>query len=253
MRVDVVTLGIKGVTDTALEKAVGAIQYFSLGQLDKPIQAFKTAGVSQVVMAGKVQHVSLFGGVAPDWRAVKLLARLEDKRTDTILRAVADEFAKDGIEFLSSAAYLKHLLVGEGPLTARKPSAAELADVKLGWKAAKALAALDIGQTVVMSEGAVVAVEGMEGTDACIKRASVLARTYQRTPHLTVVKVAKPRQDLRFDIPVIGLDSLETFEGAGVTALAVEAGTTLMFDKDEFLKKADARKLAIVGLKPEGL
>ena len=253
MRVDVVTLGIKGVTDKALEKEVGAIQYFSLGQLDKPIQAFKTAGVSQVVMAGKVQHVSLFGGVTPDWRAVKLLARLEDKRTDTILRAVADEFAKDGIEFLSSAAYLSHLLVGEGALTARKPSTAELEDVKLGWKAAKALAGLDIGQTVVMSEGAVVAVEGMEGTDACIRRAGELARSFGLKPALTVVKVAKPRQDLRFDLPVIGLDSLKTFEDAGVTALAVEAGTTLLFDKAVFLERADARKLAMIGLKPEGL
>lgn len=252
MKVEVVALGIKGVTDESLEKLVGKIQYFKLGQIDKPIQTLKTAGVARAVMAGKVQHASLFGGVMPDLRAAKLLARLSDKRTDTILKAVADEFAKDGIELISSATYLSHLLVPEGALTARSPDAAEAADLRLGWRAAKAVAGFDIGQTVVVSGGAVIAVEGMEGTDACVLRARDLARARGQKPKLVVVKVAKPKQDLRFDLPVIGLDSLDVFKEAGVSALALEAHSTLIFDKDQFIKKADGQKLAIVGLKPEG-
>jgi hypothetical protein len=252
MNVEVVALGIKGVTDESLEKLVGPIQYFKLGQIDKPIKALKTAGISKAVMAGKVQHASLFGGVLPDLRAAKLLARLSDKRTDTILKAVAEEFAKDGIELLSSATYLSHLLVTAGVLTSRKPDTAEIADMRLGWSAAKAVAGFDIGQTVVVAGGAVVAVEGMEGTDACVLRAKELARARGAKPKLCVVKVAKPKQDLRFDLPVIGLDSLAVFKDAGVSALALEAGSTLIFDRDEFLRGANSQGLAIVGLSPEG-
>lgn len=252
MKVEVVALGIKGVTDGALEGLVAKVHYFTLGQLQKPIEAFKKAGITRAVMAGKVQHASLFGGVIPDLRVVKLLTRIPDKRTDTILKAVADEFKKDGIELLSSAAYLSHLLVPEGPLSARKPSPAESADMALGWRAAKALAGFDIGQTVVVCDGAVIAVEAMEGTDACILRARDIARSQGEKPSLAVVKVAKPNQDLRFDIPVIGLDSLKTFAAAAVSALGLQAGSTLIFDKDEFLKAADAQRLAVVGVKAEG-
>ena len=252
MGIEVVALGIPGVTDKSLEALVGTVHYFKLGQLDKPIKTFKKAGVTRAVMVGKVQHASLFGSVMPDLRAAMLLARLSDKRTDTILKAVADEFAKDGIELLSSAAYLSHLLVPEGTLTAREPDAGETADMRLGWRAAKAVAGFDIGQTVVVKDGAVIAVEAMEGTDACILRARDIARSQGQKPALTVVKVAKPRQDLRFDLPVIGLDSLKVFAEAGVSALALEAGSTLIFDKEQFLKTADAQKLAISGIRPEG-
>jgi DUF1009 family protein len=250
--VEVVALGMQGMTDPALEPVVGKITYFKLGQISKAIDAFKSAGVTKAVMAGKVQHVSVFGGILPDLRAAKILARLPDKRTDTILKAVADEFAKDGIELLSSVGYLGHMLVGEGPQTARKPDPAETADIRLGWKAAKALAGFDVGQTVVCANGAVIALEGMEGTDACIRRARDLAASQGKKVALTVVKVAKPKQDLRFDTPVLGMDSLKTFAECGVTALALEAGTTLIFDKPEFLKAADAQKLAVVGFKAEG-
>lgn len=252
--VEVVAFGLQGVTDVpALEAAVGAkITLYKLGQLQKPIDGFKAAGVTKAVMAGKVQHVSVFGGIMPDLRAAKILTRLADKRTDTILKAVADEFAKDGIELLSSVGYLGDLLVGEGPQTARKPDPAELADIRLGWKAAKALAGFDVGQTVVCKNGAVIALEGMEGTDACILRARDLAASQGKRFSLTVVKVAKPKQDMRFDIPVLGLDSLKVFAEAGVTALALEASTTVIFDKPDFLKQADAQKLAIVGFRPEG-
>ena len=250
--VEIVALGMQGMTDPALESVAGKVTYFKLGQISKPIEALKAAGVTKVVMAGKVQHVSVFGGILPDLRAAKILARLPDKRTDTILKAIADEFAKDGIELLSSVGYLGHMLVGEGPQTVRKPDPAELADIRLGWKAAKALAGFDVGQTAVCANGAVVALEAMEGTDACIRRARDLAASQGKRVTLTLVKVAKPKQDLRFDIPVLGMDSLKTFAECGVTALALEAGTTLIFDKPQFLKAADAQKLAVVGFIAEG-
>lgn len=249
MDVEVCAVGIKGVTDPALDKMVGTISYFKLGQLDKPIKTLQENGITQAVMAGKVQHASLFGGIMPDLRAAKLLTRLPDRRTDTILKAVADEFSKDGIELLPSSTYLSHLLVTEGALTPRQPNAAELADIKLGWRAAKALAGFDIGQTVVVKDGAVIAVEGMEGTDACILRARDIASSQGKRPQLTVVKVAKPNQDMRFDIPVIGLDSLAVFSSASVSALALETGSALIFDKPSFLAQAAAKKIAIVGTK----
>jgi DUF1009 family protein len=238
MGVEIVALGIKGVT----------VRYFKLGQLSAPIAAFKEAGVSKAVMAGKVQHASLFGGVMPDVRAAKLLMRVKDKRTDTILRAVADEFAKDGIELIASTSYLSHLIVKEGVITSRAPDSAEMSDIGLGFRAAKAVAGFDIGQTVVVKDGAVIAVEGMEGTDACVLRAAVIARSQGKNPALTVVKVAKPNQDMRFDVPIIGLDSLKVFAEAGVSALAVQAGSTMIFDYDEFVKRANSQNLAVTGL-----
>ncbi|MCR4294049.1 MAG: UDP-2,3-diacylglucosamine diphosphatase LpxI [Elusimicrobia bacterium] len=250
--VPVAALGIPGVTDPALEAVAGGLTWFKLGQIDAPIKALKDRGARQVVMAGKVQHVSLFGGVMPDWRAAKVLLGLKDKRTDTILKAVVDEFAKDGLEFISSAVYLEHLLAPNGPLTERSFSKEELNDASLGWKAAKAVAGYDIGQTVVVQNGAVVAVEGMEGTDACVERASSLARTQGHEPALVVVKVAKPRQDFRFDLPVVGLESIDKFKAAGVKALALEAGTTLVFDRARFATLAGAAGIAVAGFPPEG-
>ncbi|MDE2144314.1 MAG: UDP-2,3-diacylglucosamine diphosphatase LpxI [Elusimicrobia bacterium] len=250
--VPVVALGIPGVTDEALARLVDRLTWFKLGQIDAPIKALKDAGVRKVVMAGKVQHVSLFGGVLPDWRAAKVLLSLKDKRTDTVLKAVVDEFAKDGLEFISSASYLEHLLAPNGALTKRGLTKDQLSDAALGWRAAKAVAGFDIGQTVVVQSGAIVAVEGMEGTDACVKRAAELARSQGREPALVVVKVAKPRQDFRFDLPVVGLDSLVNFKNAGVKALALETGATLIFDRDRFAADADAAGLAVAGYPPEG-
>jgi len=248
MGVDVVALGIKGVTDAELDR-IARVEYFRLGQIDKPLQYLKKAGVRQAVMAGKVQHHSLFGGILPDLRAVKLLAGLKDRRTDTILAAVADEFKREGIELLPSSTYLSHLLAVEGVLTRRKPTSAETADLELGWKAAKALSGFDIGQSVVVCEKAVIAVEAMEGTDATIERAAQLAAAHGKHPDLAVVKVAKPKQDLRFDLPVFGLGSLKIFERFKVSTLMVEADQTLLFDKDEFLAGADRLKMAIVARK----
>ncbi len=250
--VPIAALGIPGVTDPALEAVAGGLAWFKLGQLDASIKALKEKGVRKVVMAGKVQHVSLFGGVLPDWRAAKVLLGLKDKRTDTILKAVVEEFAKDGLEFISSASYLEHLLAPQGPLTKRTLTKEERAHALLGWRAAKAVAGFDIGQTVVVQDAAIVAVEGMEGTDACVARAAALARALGRAPALVVVKVAKPGQDFRFDLPVVGLDSLINFRAAGVKALALEAGSTLVFDRERFAKDADAASIAVAGFPPEG-
>lgn len=248
--VEVLALGIQGVTDPALERMVARLEYYPLGRLDAPIRLLKEAGITQAVMAGKVQHSSLFGGVLPDLRAIKLLARLKDKCTDTILSAVAGEFSKEGIELLPSSTYLSHLIPGPGVLTRRKPTAAEETDLALGWRAAKALSGFDIGQSVVVKDGAVVAVEAMEGTDATVQRAAELAGAHGGAPGLVVVKVAKPRQDVRFDLPVVGLDTLKTLERCKVTALAVEAGKTLFFDLNEFLRGADTLGLAVAALEP---
>lgn len=249
--VSVVALGIPGVTDKALE-GFADLHWFKLGQIDAPIKTLKDAGVKKVVMAGKVQHVSLFGGVMPDWRAAKVLMGLKDKRTDTILKAVVDEFQKDGLEFISSAAYLEHLLAPDGPVTRKDLDDAQRADARLGWKAAKAVAGFDIGQTVVAQDGAVVAVEGMEGTDACVRRAADLARSQGREPALVVVKVAKPRQDFRFDLPVVGLESIAVFQSCGVKALALEAGASLIFDRERFAAEAASAGIAVAGFPPEG-
>ncbi len=242
----VVAVALKGVTDPLLKDSVDEMHVFRLGQVSAPLELLKKSGVSKVVMAGKVQHVSLFGGVLPDLRAAKILAALKDRRTDTILKAVADEFSREGLELLSSAAYLQHLMPKAGVLSKRKPTKDEEADIEIGWKAAKAVSGFDIGQSVVVSNRAVVAVEAMEGTDKTLLRAGDLARSFGKAPSLVLVKVAKPRQDFRFDLPVLGLDTLASLEAAGASALAFEAGKTLLFDKDEFLRGADRLKLAVV-------
>ncbi len=252
MNVSVVALAIEGVTDETLKGNVGEFRTFKLGQLDAPIQMLREAGVSQAVMAGKVQHAALFGSVRPDWRAVKLFARLEDRRTDTILNAVASEFAKDGIELLSSATFLSHLLAQPGTLTKTAPSPSQRADMTLGWRAAKAVAGFDIGQTVAVLDGAVIAVEAMEGTDACVRRAREILRAQGEKKPLVVVKVAKPKQDLRFDIPVLGMDSLTVFSAYGVGAVALQANATMIFDKEAFLKAADRQKLSVVAFDGDG-
>lgn len=246
--VEVFALGIPGVTDPAVESRVARIEYFKLGQIDAPIRFLRENGVTKAVMAGKVQHASLFGGVLPDLRAVRVLAGLKDKRPDTLLAAVADEFAKDGIELISSSAYLTHLLPAPGVLTRREPSREEQADLELGFRAAKTVAGFDIGQCVVVQDGAVVAVEAMEGTDATVARAGEIARVHGRRPRLVVVKVAKPKQDFRFDLPVLGLDTLPVLERAGACVLALEAGKTLLFDREEFLRRADAQNLSVVAV-----
>jgi UDP-2,3-diacylglucosamine hydrolase len=244
----VFVIGLEGITDPAIEREASAMAWIKLGQLDRPIQEMRKAGVTKAVIAGRVHHVKIFGGFVPDLRAIRLLAGLKDKRADTILGAIASEFAKDGIEFQNSAAYLSRFIPEPGVLTKKKPTAADKKDIELGWRVAKSIAGHDVGQTVVVRAGAIMAVEAMEGTDACILRAGELARAGKTAPELVVVKVAKPKQDFRFDLPVAGLDTLKTLEAAGARALAVEARKTVLLDREKFVAEADRLGVSITAV-----
>lgn len=239
----VVAVALNEEADPALEKHVDAITWLSLGQLGKTIDYFKAQGVGRAVMAGQVKHTQLFRGITPDLRAIKLLASVSNKKADTLLSAITQEFQQEGIEFLSSVTYLEPWLSPEGPLTQRKPTSHEQEDIAFGLPLARLMAAQDIGQTLVVKDKTVVAVEAMEGTDACIRRAGEIAG-----PGCIILKVARPRQDLRFDIPVIGLRTLDSMQAAKASVLAVEAKKTLLLDKDNLLKAANASQFCITGL-----
>jgi len=234
------------------------VYWISLGELSRLIELFHREGVSTAVMAGQVKHKQIFSSIRPDWRLAKLLLNLRTRNTDMLLGAVAKVLGDEGIELISSTAFLEPLLAGEGVLTERAPDEEERKNIEYGLGVARALAAFDIGQTVVVAAQACVAVEAMEGTDAAMERAGALmgslgddepgaaASTLER--RLTVVKVAKPNQDLRFDVPVIGMKTVETMIGAGATCLSVEAGRTLLFDREALLRRAAEAGIAIVAV-----
>ena len=253
---EVVVAAIREETDPEMDARAAddpglRVHWMSLGELSRLIETFHAEGVKRAVMAGQVRHKQIFSSIRPDWRLAKLLLSLRAKNTDMLLGAVARVLGDEGIELVSSTAYLQPLLAPSGVLTARAPSEHELADVAYGRTVAEAIAGFDIGQTVVIASQACVAVEAMEGTDAAIERAGALLRglegaasTLDRT--LTVVKVAKPKQDLRFDVPVIGLATIETMARAGATCLAIEAGRTLIFDREAVVARADAAGVTIL-------
>jgi hypothetical protein len=227
------------------------VHWLSLGELSRLIEIFHKDEVTMAVMAGQVKHKQIFSSIRPDWRLAKLLLNLRTRNTDMLLGAVAKVLGDEGIELISSTQFLEPLLAQEGVLTERGPDDDERKNIEYGLGVARALAGFDIGQTVVVAAQACVAVEAMEGTDAAIERAGQLMRsleadasTLQR--QLTVVKVAKPNQDMRFDVPVIGMDTVETMIRAGATCLSVEAGRTLLFDRDSLLKRAEEAGIAIV-------
>jgi DUF1009 family protein len=219
-----------------------AIHWISLGQLGKCISLLKDAGVSRCVMAGQVKHVKIFGGIVPDLTLLSVLAKLRSRNTDGLIGAVAQVLADHGIELLDSTALLRPLLAKSGTLTRRTPTEEEQQDFAFGYEIADALAGLDIGQTVAVKDRAVVAVEAMEGTDDVIARAGRLAGKNVR-----VVKVAKPKQDMRFDVPVVGCTTIESMRAAGASALSVDAGKTLVIDGDAVFAAADAAGIAVVG------
>ena len=257
---EVVVAAIKEETDPEIEARAAEdpgirVHWLSLGELSKLIETFPREGVRHAVMAGQVKHKQIFSSIRPDWRLAKLLLSLRTKNTDMLLGAIAKVLGDEGIELISSTAYLEPLLAQTGVLTQRAPSEAEQQDIAYGRTVAQAIAGFDIGQTVVIASQACVAVEAMEGTDAAIERAGMLMRslteeragdasTFERS--LTVVKVAKPKQDMRFDVPVIGLATLEAMARAGATCLSLEAGRTLIFDRDKLVTFADASSIAIV-------
>jgi hypothetical protein len=229
-----------------------SVHWLSLGELSRLIELFHKEGVTKAVMAGQVKHKQIFSSIRPDWRLAKLLLSLRTRNTDMLLSAVAKVLGDEGIELISSTAFLEPLLAEQDVLTTRAPDEDERKNIEYGLGVARALAAFDIGQTVVVAAQACVAVEAMEGTDAAIERAGALMRTLEQDAstlarRLTVVKVAKPNQDMRFDVPVIGIRTVETMIVAGATCLSVEAGRTLLFDRAALLDRAAAAGIAIVG------
>ena len=229
------------------------VYWLSLGELSRLIETFQKEGVTKAVMAGQVKHKQIFSSIRPDWRLAKLLLSLRTKNTDMLLGAVAKILGDEGIELISSTSYLEPLLAQPGVLTARAPSDAEQQDIAYGRDVAKNIAGYDIGQTVVIASQACVAIEAMEGTDAAIERAGAImhsleedASTLDRS--LTVVKVAKPKQDMRFDVPVIGIQTIETMKQARATCLAIEAHRTLLFDRDKVVTTADQAGITIIAV-----
>jgi DUF1009 family protein len=218
------------------------VHWISLGQLGRCINLLKDAGVSQAVMAGQVRHTKLFADIVPDLTLLGVLMRLDSRNTDALISGVANVLRDHGIELLDSTAFLAPLMARRGALTGRSPDAAEQTDLEFGYRVADVIAGLDIGQTIVVKSAAVVAVEAMEGTDAVITRAGQLAG-----PGTCVIKVAKPNQDMRFDVPVVGVSTIEAMKAAGATLLSVDSGKTLMIDGEAIVKAADAAGIAIVG------
>jgi len=227
------------------------VNWLSLGELSRLIEYFQKQGVTMAVMAGQVKHKQIFSSIRPDWRLAKLLLNLCTRSTDMLLGAVAKVLGDEGIELISSTAFLEPLLAAAGVLTERAPSEDEQKNIDYGLSVARAVAGFDIGQTVVVAAQACVAVEAMEGTDAAIERAGLLmaslddeASTLDRG--LTVVKIAKPNQDMRFDVPVIGMGTMDSMIAAGATCLSLEADRTLLFDREALLARANQAGIAIV-------
>jgi hypothetical protein len=252
----VVVAAIREETDAEIDRRAAlddriTVHWLSLGELSRLIALFHKEGVQKAVMAGQVKHKQIFSSIRPDWRLAKLLLNLRTRSTDMLLGAVAKVLGDEGIELISSTAFLEPLLAQEGVLTGRAPDEEERKNIEYGLDVARAVAGFDIGQTVVVAAQACVAVEAMEGTDAAIERAGKLmgsleedASTLER--RLTVVKVAKPEQDMRFDVPVIGIRTVEAMIRAGAGCLSVEAGRTLLFDRAKLIERADEAGIAIV-------
>jgi len=242
--VEMAVAAIKEETDLEIEKLARVVEWISVGHLNKLIKFFHRENVTQAIMAGQVKHVQIFKlNALPDFRMAKMLARLKRRNTDALIGAVCDELESEGIKLVDSTKFLQPLLARAGALTKRQPNKHEMADIEYGLHVATELARLDLGQTIVVKNQAVVALEAMEGTDATIRRASELVKGRP----LTVIKVAKPNQDMRFDVPVIGLNTMATLSECHVTAMSVTADKTLIFDREEALAAADRQKIAIIG------
>lgn len=243
---EVVVAGVKGNATPGDYPDVHVFKVFRLGQLGATIEYFKNNGVTRVIMAGRVQHTSIFSNIVPDLRGAKFLTTLKTMQPKDILSRVINEFKKDGIEFASSASFLEDFLPQKGVLSTRQPTAEEQKVIEFGFQTAKKIAGMDIGLTCVVSQQAVIAVEGMEGTDRCILRAGELVReSAEKKNTVAVVKVARPNQDNRYDLPVIGKGTLESMIKAGFTVLAFEAGETLVMDLEEVVKLADKHKICL--------
>lgn len=253
---EMVIVAIKEEADPAIEQAAGRaaaeLHWLSLGELSKLIKTFQQAGATTAVMAGQVKHKQIFSRIRPDWRLAKLLLGLASRNTDSLIGAVAKALEEEGIHLISSTALLEPLLATAGVLTRRAPTEAEQQDILYGRKIANAIAEYDVGQTVVIAAQACVAVEAMEGTDETIRRAGELMKTLDADAStlsraLTVVKSAKPRQDMRFDVPVVGVATIEAMKSAGASCLAVTAAKCLLIDGKRVIEAANEAGIAVVG------
>lgn len=235
-------IAIKEETDKRIEEVADKVLWVSIGKLGKMISFFKEQGVSRVIMAGQVKHVQLFSGALPDFEMLKLLWNLPQRNTNSLIGGVADELAKKGIELIDSTHFVNEHLAPKGVLTKRKPNKVEYENIMYGLKVVNEIARLDLGQTIAVRANACVAIEAMEGTDAVIKRAGKLANG-----KLTIVKVAKPNQDMRFDVPVIGPPTVKAMIEAGATCLCITSGKTLIFKREEIVALANKNKICIIG------
>src|SRR5213592_1838975 len=237
----VAVAAIREETDPEIERLADRFTWVGIGQLGKMLRFFKEEGVDKAIMAGQVKHVQIFSRAIPDVRMLKMLLRLPRRNTDALIGAVANELASEGIELIDSTFFLKDQLPQTGTLTKRAPDERERGDMEYGLEIAREIARLDLGQTIVIRDRACVAIEAMEGTDAVIRRAGELVRG-----KLTVVKIAKPDQDMRFDVPVVGVPTVETMATARATCLCLAAEKTLMFDREEMIALANKNKIAVV-------
>jgi DUF1009 family protein len=242
----VVAIAIREEAAAELAAEVDEVHWVGLGQLGRCIEALRGAGVREAVMAGQVKHRQIFSDVVPDLKLMALLARLAFKNTDSLIGAVADTLEREGIRLLPSTYLLEDQMAAAGAMTRSRPSRDEMKDIDYGRRIATTLAGLDLGQTVVVKDRAAVALEAMEGTDEVIRRAGRLAG-----PGTTVVKVAKPRQDMRFDVPVVGEATLEAMGEAKASVLALDAGKALLIDKEAFLAKAEGSGVKVFGMRME--
>ena len=247
--IEMAVIAIKEEASPELEKAAKRVHWVSLGELSKTIDVMHQEGVTQAVMAGQVKHNKIFSSIRPDWKLAKLLFSLPRKNTDALIGAVARVLEEEGIRLVDSTLFLKPLVPEAGVLTRRAPNEHEAEDIAYGRGLAQQIAGMDIGQTVVIADRACIAVEAMEGTDEVIARA---ARIAAGKP-LVVVKVSKPGQDMRFDVPVVGLPTIEQMRSAGATALAVDAGRTLLFDRKKLIELAEATEISIQAFPPAAI
>jgi len=239
--IDMAVIAIREEASPELERVARRIHWVSLGELSRAIELLHQEGVQQAVMAGQVKHNKIFSSIRPDWKLAKLLLSLSRKNTDSLIGAVARLLEDEGIHLVDSTSFLGALLPEKGVLTRRAPDSEESADISYGRQIARRLAEVDLGQTVVISRCACVAVEAMEGTDETIERAARLTQGQR----LVVVKVSKPAQDMRFDVPVIGLKTVEVMRRSNATALAIDAGRTLLFDREKLVASANDAGIAI--------
>ena len=245
---EMVAIGIQGEASPEIEQHADRTHWVGIGELGKLVETLKKENITQLIMAGQVKHTNIFSSLRPDWRLAKVLFSLREKNTDALIGGIIKVLAEEGITLVDSTILLKALLADEGPMTKRKPDSDEAKDIAYGRRVAGALSGFDVGQSVAIAERACVAVEAMEGTDAMLRRAATLTNGRP----LRLVKGSRRRKHLLFDVPVAGLETIKVMQETGATILAVDAGRTLLLDKPELLRNAEAAGICVIGHTPAG-